>query len=134
MTMFALLAAAVGHANIVIRDAYVTSDDYFSMLDTCDCYVSLHRSEGFGLTVAEAMALGKPVIATAYSATTEFANESNSFPVPAKVVAVGDGAAPYPPKSRWGEPDVAVAAEQMLRVFNDPAHAAALGARARADI
>ncbi|HEX3110189.1 MAG TPA: glycosyltransferase, partial [Thermoanaerobaculia bacterium] len=130
----ALLAAAAGHANIAVRDAYVTSDDYFSMLDACDCYVSLHRSEGFGLTVAEAMALGKPVITTAYSATTEFANESNSFPVPARVVAVGAGAAPYPPESRWSEPDVAVAAEQMLRVFNDPAHAAALGARARADI
>jgi glycosyltransferase involved in cell wall biosynthesis len=130
----ALLAAADGHPNIVIRDAYVTSDDYFSMLDACDCYVSLHRSEGFGLTVAEAMALGKPVIATAYSATTEFANESNSFPVPAQVVAVGDDAAPYPPESRWGEPDVDVAAEQMLRVLNDPVHAAPLGARARADI
>jgi len=129
-----LLAAAASHPNITVRDAYVTSDDYFSMLDACDCYVSLHRSEGFGLTVAEAMALGKPVIATAYSATTEFANESNSFPVPARLVPVGDDAPPYPPQSRWGEPDVAVATAHMLGVFNDPAYAAALGARARGDI
>ena len=129
-----LRAAAVGAANIVIREAYVTSEEYFSMLDACDCYVSLHRSEGFGLTVAEAMALGKPVISTAYSATLEFANETNSYPVPARLVEVGEDAAPYPPNSRWAEPDVAVAAQQMARVFHDREAAAAIGARAKADI
>jgi glycosyltransferase involved in cell wall biosynthesis/GT2 family glycosyltransferase len=129
------LRAAVGEcANIVIRDGYVTSDDYFSMLDACDCYVSLHRSEGFGLTVAEAMALGKPVISTAYSATLEFANESNSFPVPARIVEVGDDAPPYPPQSRWADPDVSAAAKQMVRVYTDRGAAAAVGARARADM
>jgi len=130
----ALRAAAQGCANVVIRDAYVTNDDYFSMLDACDCYVSLHRSEGFGLTIAEAMALGKPVISTAYSSTLEFANESNSFPVPARLVEVGDDALPYPPHSRWADPDIAAAAAQMVRVFTDRQGAAAVGARARADI
>jgi len=130
----ALRAAAAGRANIVIRDAYVTNDDYFSMLDACDCYVSLHRSEGFGLTVAEAMALGKPVIATDYSSTAEFANESNSFPVPARIVTIGRDAAPYPPDSKWAEPDVDVAAKQMARVFSDRSGAAAIAARARTDI
>ncbi|HEV8580090.1 MAG TPA: glycosyltransferase [Thermoanaerobaculia bacterium] len=129
-----LRAAAAGWSNIVIRDAYVASGDYFSMLDACDCYVSLHRSEGFGLTVAEAMALGKPVISTAYSATLELANESNSFLVPARLTEVGDGAAPYPPRSRWAEPDVAAAAERMARVYADRGGAAAVGARALADI
>jgi glycosyltransferase involved in cell wall biosynthesis/GT2 family glycosyltransferase len=130
----ALRAAAGGRANIVIRDAYVTSDDYFSMLDSCDCYVSLHRSEGFGLTVAEAMALGKPVISTAYSSTLEFANEANSFLVPARIVEVGGDAPPYPSHSHWADPDVAAAAEQMARVYADRSGAAAVGARARADI
>jgi glycosyltransferase involved in cell wall biosynthesis len=129
-----LRTAAAGRSNIVIRDGYVTSDDYFSMLDACDCYVSLHRSEGFGLTVAEAMALGKPVISTAYSSTLEFANETNSFLVPAPLTEVGHHAPPYPPHSRWAEPDVAAAAQQMARVYADPAAAAAVGARARADI
>jgi glycosyltransferase involved in cell wall biosynthesis len=129
-----LRAAAAGRANIVVRDAYVTSDDYFSMLAACDCYVSLHRAEGFGLTVAEAMALGKPVISTAYSATLEFANESNSFPVPARLVDVGDDAPPYPPYTCWGEPDIDAAAEQMMRVYRDRGAAAAVGARARAEI
>jgi glycosyltransferase involved in cell wall biosynthesis len=129
-----LRSSAAGRSNIFIRDGYVSSDDYFSMLDACDCYVSLHRAEGFGLTVAEAMALGKPVISTAYSSTLEFANESNSFPVPARLTEVGDGAPPYPPRSRWAEPDVAFAAQQMARVYADPGAAAAVGARARADI
>lgn len=130
----ALRAAAAGESNIVIVDAYVTNDDYFSMLDACDCYVSLHRSEGFGLTVAEAMALGKPVISTAFSSTLEFTNESNSFPVPARLVEVGEGAPPYPAHTRWAEPDVDVAAAQMKRVYADRALAATIGARARADI
>jgi glycosyltransferase involved in cell wall biosynthesis len=129
-----LRTAAAGRSNIIIRDGYVSSDDYFSMLDACDCYVSLHRSEGFGLTVAEAMALGKPVISTAYSSTLEFANESNSFLVPARLTEVGDNAAPYPPRSHWAEPDVAAAAQQMARVYTDPGAAAAVGVRARADI
>jgi glycosyltransferase involved in cell wall biosynthesis len=129
-----LRTAAAGRSNIVIRDGYVSSDDYFSMLDACDCYVSLHRSEGFGLTVAEAMALGKPVISTAYSSTLEFTNESNSFLVPARLTDVGDNAPPYPPRTRWAEPDVAFAAQQMARVYADPGAAAAVGARARADM
>ncbi len=130
----ALRATVGGCANIVIRDAYLTSDDYFSMLASCDCYVSLHRSEGFGLTVAEAMALGKPVISTAYSSTLEFANESNSFPVPGRIVEIGDDAPPYPSDSRWADPDIPAAAEQMARVYTDRNGAAAVGARARADI
>jgi glycosyltransferase involved in cell wall biosynthesis len=129
-----LRIAAAGHSNIVIRDECVTSDDYFSMLDACDCYVSLHRSEGFGLTVAEAMALGKPVIVTAYSSTLELTNESNSHLVPARLDEVGGGAPPYPPHSRWAEPDIDVAAEQMVRVYADRRDAAARGSRARADI
>ena len=129
-----LRAAARGCTNIVIRDAYVTSDDYFSMLESSDCYVSLHRSEGFGLTVAEAMALGKPVISTAYSSTLEFTSGTNSFPVPARIVEVGEGAPPYPSHSRWADPDVSAAAEQMTLVYDDRDGAAAVGARARADI
>jgi GT2 family glycosyltransferase/glycosyltransferase involved in cell wall biosynthesis len=129
-----LRTAAAGRSNIVIRDGYVSSDDYFSMLSACDCYVSLHRSEGFGLTVAEAMALGKPVISTAYSSTLEFTNEANSFLVPARLTEVGDHAPPYPPRSHWAEPDVAAAAQQMARVYADPGAASAVGARARADI
>ncbi len=54
------------HPDITLIDAYVSAAEKNAMIDACDCYVSLHRSEGFGLTVAEAMLLGKPVIATRY--------------------------------------------------------------------
>ncbi len=130
----ALYAAARGCAGIVIRDAYVSSDDYFSMIDACDCYVSLHRSEGFGLTIAEAMALGKPVISTAYSSTLEFTDEANSFLVPGAIVPVGDDAPPYPPQSRWAEPDVAIASQQMRRVVADRGLATTVAMRAKIDM
>lgn len=129
-----LRASAAGRPEIVIHDSYVARDEYFSMLESADCYVSLHRAEGFGLTIAEAMALGKPVISTAYSATVEFANESNSFPVPGRLTEVGESALPYPPHARWAEPDIVVAARQMALVVADPGAAKAVGARARADI
>jgi hypothetical protein len=80
------------------------------------------------------MALGKPVIASAYSATLEFAGESNSYPVPVRMIEVGEAAAPYPSSSRWADPDGAVAAEQMARVFADHQAAGAVGAGARADM
>ena len=58
-----LRAAAARRPDIVV-DGYYTAEEKNALLGACDCYVSLHRSEGFGLTMAEAMALGKPVIAT----------------------------------------------------------------------
>ena len=72
------------------------------MIAACDCYVSLHRSEGFGLTVAEAMLLGKPVIATRYGGTLEFMNDDNAYLVDWEPTEVGEGAYPYPPRGRSG--------------------------------
>jgi glycosyltransferase involved in cell wall biosynthesis len=96
--------------------------------------VSLHRSEGFGLTIAECMALGKPVIATAYSAPTDFMTEQNSYPVPYGLTRVGADAQIYPAEGTWAEPDVSAAARLMRQVVDDPADAALKGERARGDI
>ena len=100
----------------------------------CDCYVSLHRSEGLGLTMAEAMALGKPVIATGYSGNVDFMTPENSYLVNYTVGAVPRGADPYPKGSPWAEPDLDDAAELMRRVYEAPREAAARGERAREDI
>jgi glycosyltransferase involved in cell wall biosynthesis/SAM-dependent methyltransferase len=91
-----------------------------AMVANCDCYVSLHRSEGLGLTMAEAMYFGKPVIATAYSGNLDFMSEENSFLVPAEGVKIGPGSPPYDPESWWAEPDLDFAAKMMRDVVADP--------------
>ena len=91
-----------------------------AMIANCDCYVSLHRSEGLGLTMAEAMYFGKPVIATAYSGNLDFMTPENSFLVPASATKIGPGAAPYDPNGWWADPDLDFAATIMRDVVRDP--------------
>ncbi|MBC8167391.1 MAG: glycosyltransferase [Bryobacteraceae bacterium] len=86
----------------------------------CDCLVSLHRSEGYGFALAEAMYLGKPVIATAYSGNMDFTSHDNAFLVDYQLRPVGSGCDPYPETSRWAEPDIRVAAMHMRTVHNQP--------------
>lgn len=127
----ASLQAAGREAGVVIINRVMSRDESFALMDQCDCYVSLHRAEGFGLTVAEAMLLGKPVIATDYSATTEFLNAEVGLPVRYRRVALGQELPPYPADAIWADPDEADAAEQMRWVYEHPAEAKALGSRAR---
>ena len=97
------------------------------MLDSCDCYVSLHRSEGLGLTMAEAMALGKPVIATGYSGNLHFMTPENSYLVDWVKVPIPAGCDPYPASATWADPDIGHAARLMREVYERPAEAAAAG-------
>jgi glycosyltransferase involved in cell wall biosynthesis len=108
--------------------------DIYELEAACDCFVSLHRSEGFGLAVAECMFLGKPVIATDWSATAEYVDAHNGCPVRARLVVLEQNHGPYAKGSTWADPDPAHAAEQMRRLFADRALAAQLGAAARATI
>lgn len=131
----ALLQRAAGeHPDIVVTDRYVSANEKNSYMAGCDCYVSLHRSEGFGLTMAEAMSHGKPVIATAYSGNLEFMDEENSFLVPYRLTSVPEGCDPYPPGAEWAEPDVEAAARLMRHVFEHPEEARERGERGRADL
>ena len=111
----ALRAAAATHPDVRIIDRYLSPADNASLTSLCDCYVSLHRAEGFGLVLAEAMCLGKPVIATAYSGNLDFMTKSNSLLVDYRMVPIGSGANPYPPDGLWAEPDVDHAAALMRR-------------------
>ncbi len=128
----ALVAAAAGDPRIEVRDGFLTRDEVFGLESLADCYVSLHRSEGYGLGLAESMSLGKPVIGTAYSGNMEFMDAENSCLVGYRLVAVGAGEYPFAEGQVWADPDVDQAAFHMRRLVGDPAYAAALGQRARA--
>jgi glycosyltransferase involved in cell wall biosynthesis len=129
-----LLAAADEREDIHIIDRYLSPGEKDGLTASCDCYVSLHRSEGLGLGMAEAMYLGKPVIATGYSGNLDFMTEENSLLVDYQIVPIGPGAPPYPADGDWAEPDVEHAAKLMRLVFDDRAASTALGERAAEDI
>lgn len=129
-----LRAAAAGRPDIHFIDAYESPSRQQALMAACDAYVSLHRAEGYGLTMAEAMTYGKPVIGTGYSGNLEFMNDENSFLVPFQFRPVPLGCDPYPAGTPWAEPDVEAAAELMRRVVEDPVMAALAGARAREDM
>jgi glycosyltransferase involved in cell wall biosynthesis len=103
-------------------------------MSICDAYVSLHRSEGFGLTLTEAMNMGKPVIATAYSGNMDFMTASNSFPVKYRLVEIEKNHGPYTKGCEWAEPDLDHAAELMRYVYLHRDHAAEVGKRAQQDV
>ena len=92
---FATLRNRAAGAAIDIHDGYVPSHQVRSLMSSCDAYVSLHRSEGIGLTIADAMGLGKPVIATGWSGNTDFMNVSNAFPVGFRLVEIEQNVGPY---------------------------------------
>ena len=130
----ALQASLTDLPGTVLLTATLSRADIYALEAACDCFVSLHRSEGFGLAVAEAMYLGKPVVATNWSATAEFVDASNGCPVRAPLVTLDRNHGPYGKGSTWADPDPAHAAEHLRRLFADRTLCATLGAAARATI
>ena len=102
---------------ITILDQSLSRDEMLSLIDNCDCYISLHRSEGFGLGMAEALAMGKPVIATDYSGNRDFLSADTGFPVPFSLRKLMPGEYPMGEGQSWAEPDLRVAVQQMRAVF-----------------
>jgi glycosyltransferase involved in cell wall biosynthesis len=129
-----LRAAAADRADIIVRDGYENETRQRALIYASDCYVSLHRAEGYGLTLAEAMAEGRPVIATGYSGNLEFMTDDTAVLVPYEFTSIPYGCDPYRPGTRWAEPNLDYAAAAMRTMASDPAGAAALGARAQAHI
>jgi glycosyltransferase involved in cell wall biosynthesis len=126
--------ACRGRSDVIVIDEYFDVVKSASLMAVTDCYVSLHRSEGLGLTMAEAMALGKPVIATGYSGNMDFMTEENSLVIPWTLVPVGKDAEGYPSGAKWAEPDLGAASVAMRRVYEDQNFARNLGAKAQRDI
>jgi glycosyltransferase involved in cell wall biosynthesis len=126
--------AIAGRPDIVLSDGYLEGDRLTALTALCDCYVSLHRSEGFGLTIAEAMAFGKPAIATGYSGNLAFMDAESNYLVPYTAQTLESAVGPYPAGTVWADPDLDEAARLMRHVVDDPDEARARGARGKAAV
>jgi glycosyltransferase involved in cell wall biosynthesis len=123
----ARITRAVRGLNVTVIDTYIDKDEVHALMSLCDCYVSLHRSEGFGFTLAECMYLKKPVIATAYSGNIDFMTEENSFPVRYDLIKLKEDYGPYKKGAAWAEPDISHAAELMRFTYENREQALAKG-------
>ncbi len=117
--------------DIFLIDDTLNRTDTLALIASIDAVVSLHRSEGLGLLIAEAMLLGKPVIATDYSASRDLLSDATGYPVRYKLVPVREGEYPFAEGQVWAEPDVSHAATFMRELCHDPARAAPLVRRAQ---
>jgi glycosyltransferase involved in cell wall biosynthesis len=128
-------AAAADAPNIRFETRSLSQADNDALTACADIVLSLHRSEGFGLVPAEAMWLGRAVVATGWSGNTDFMNADNAAPVGYRLVPAADPRGVLEaPGAVWAEPDIADAAAQLRRLADHPAKRAALGARAAASV
>jgi glycosyltransferase involved in cell wall biosynthesis len=132
--MATLAEAAQADPRIRFMDAFMPHRELMALMNQCDVLVSLHRSEGFGQGLAEAMLLGKPVVATAYSGNLDFMTEDNSVLVSARLVPLGADDYPYGQGQFWAEPNEHEAAVAMATLASNPSLRRALGRRARSAV
>ena len=99
-----LRLVAARRPDVILIDDYLESDELTALMARCTAYVSLHRAEGLGLTIAEAMAWGRPVVVSAYSGNMQFTNSRNAFLVPCTMTAIPPDADPYPAGTPWAIP------------------------------
>jgi glycosyltransferase involved in cell wall biosynthesis len=123
------LRGTIRGANVILLDQLMTRAQTYGLIAMSDCFVSLHRSEGFGLGLAEAMLLGKPVIATGYSGNLDFMNSDNSLLVGYEKVQIAEDRPIYTRGSFWAEPSVEQAAAYMRDVYDAPDEARARARR-----
>lgn len=124
-----LREAAAGWPNIEFTEDELSDAETQRLLASTDCLVSLHRAEGFGLPIAEAMLAGLPVIATGWSGNTDLTRGA-SYEVPFRLVPASDAAGRYDGTGQnWADPDIAAAAEHMRQVRDDPAGRASVARR-----
>jgi glycosyltransferase involved in cell wall biosynthesis len=130
--MAELLAAIGGAPNIRIEERRLEEQERLDLIASADVLLSLHRSEGFGLVMAEAMLAGTLVIATGWSGNVDFMDESSALMVPAAMVEAWDGRGVYSYGECWAEPDVGAAAAHLSAAAADPARFDAMRRAARA--
>jgi glycosyltransferase involved in cell wall biosynthesis len=128
-----VLRAVVGDApNIKLETRLLPAADSHALTACADVVLSLHRSEGFGLVPAEAMLLGRPVVATDWSGTTDFLDAACGVPVPYRLVPAVDPRGVFEaPGAVWAEADAGAAAAALIALAAHPDRRAALGDAAR---
>lgn len=126
---------AIGdHKNIIILDKVFSRSQVNALISNTDCFVSLHRSEGFGFGPAEAMALGKPILATNWSGNTDYMRPENCMPIDYELISIEEDFGPYKKGQIWAEPNIAQAGQAMIILANDRERSSAMGRKARATI
>ena len=129
-----LRASLADLPDTVLIDEFLTRQQTWDLQSCCDMLISLHRAEGFGLAPAEMMYLGKPVVATGWSANMDFMNAENSMPVHYTLEPLAEAVGAYPAGPLWAEADVGHAADCIGRLLDDAGLREAIGQRAAADV
>lgn len=130
----ALLRDVSTHQNVMLIDRTLTDDEMWSLHCYSDIFISLHRSEGFGLNIAEAMLTGSATVATNYSGNIDFLDSELGHPVGFSMVPVKQGEYPFGSGQWWAEPDVSDATRGLKVLVEQPELRKRLGAAARARI
>lgn len=123
-----------GRDDVFIIDRIMRRNEVTSLIESCDCFVSLHRAEGFGLGPAEAMSLARPAIVTNWSGSVDYMTADNSIAIDYELVKLGQDYGPYKARQTWAEPDVEQASHWMRKLAQDPELGRRFGRRARETI
>lgn len=126
-------AGVVADPQIKVIDTPLDTLGVRSLINACDCFISLHRAEGFGRGPGEAMALGRLAMATGWSGNVDFMTAANSLPVRHDMLALQPDEYPHWQDQSWADPDVSHACDLLRPVLDDPARGAALARQGQAD-
>jgi hypothetical protein len=133
-TNFQRLKSLVAGQRVTLIEDYFSGDRTKGLMAVSDCYISLHRAEGFGMTLAESMALGKPVIGTGWSGNLDFMSVANSALVDYRLEPLLKTVGLYQAGQLWATPSVEAAAAWMRRLYEQRELCQQLGQRVAADI
>ena len=127
-----LTETASADSRIEIVDKTLNRHEMDALMQGCDVFISLHRSEGFGFGAAEALAAGKAVVATDYAGTTDFITPETGYPVAYDLVSLKKGDYPGWEGQAWAEPKLEAAVAALRSIYEDRSTARAKALRGQA--